>query len=50
MIFGYFYLRHRPSVLNIDWMDSYRRWQLRRSRRRFKVYMKKRDGGDRWVN
>lgn len=51
MVFGYFYLRHRPRFLNVDWMESYRRWQMRRARRRFQVYMKKRNGsGDDWVN
>ncbi len=52
MVIGYFYLRHRPSVLDIDWLGSYRQWQLRRARRKFQVYMKKRDrgGGDRWVH
>ena len=52
MVIGYFYLRHRPSALDIDWLGSYRQWQLRRARRKFQVYMKKRDrgGGDRWVH
>ena len=50
MIFGYLYLRHRPRSLDTDWMESYRRWQLRRARRRFKVYMRKRNGPDDWVN
>ena len=52
MVFGYFYLRHRPSFLDIDWADSYRRWQRRRAQRKFQVYMKKRNrpGGDDWVN
>ncbi len=52
MVIGYFYLRHRPGVLDIDWLGSYRQWQLRRARRKFQVYMKKRDrgGGDRWVH
>lgn len=52
MAFGYYYLRFRPSVLDIDWLASYRNWQRRRARRRFEVYMKKqnrpRNGG--WVN
>ena len=51
MVFGYFYLRHRPSALNIDWADSYRRWQRRRAQRKFEVYLKKKDrpGGGPWV-
>ena len=52
MVIGYFYLRHRPGFLDIDWLGSYRQWQRRRARRRFQVYMKKRDrqGGSGWVN
>ena len=57
MLFGFFYLRYRPAFLDIDWLGSYRQWQLRRARRRFQVYMKKRDGdsgrgsaGGGWVN
>ncbi len=52
MVIGYFYLRHRPAFLDIDWTDSFRRWQRRRAQRKFEVYMKKRDrpGGGGWVN
>lgn len=52
MLFGYFYLRYKPDFLDIDWMASYRRWQLRRAQRKFEVYMRKRDrsGGGGWVN
>ena len=53
MAFGYFYLRYKPEFLDIDWMATYRRWQLRRAQRKFKVYMRKRDrpgGGGGWVN
>lgn len=52
MVFGFFYLRYRPEFLDIDWIGSYRQWKLRRARRKFEVYMKKRkrsdDGG--WVH
>jgi len=53
MVFGYFYLRYRPDVLDIDWVGSYRLWKARRARRKFEVYMRKhrRDPGDSgWVN
>jgi hypothetical protein len=52
MVFGYIYLRYRPDFLNIDWAASYRRWRLQRSKRRFEVYMKKRDrsGSGGWLN
>lgn len=43
MVFAWVYLRHRPKFLDVDWLGSYRQWKLRRSRRRFEVYMKKRD-------
>jgi membrane associated rhomboid family serine protease len=51
MVIGYFYLRRRPSALNIDWADTYRRWQRRRAQRKFEVYLKKKDrpGGGPWV-
>jgi len=51
MLFGYIYLRHRPQFLDIDWVGSYRQWRLRRARRKFETYMKKRDGsgGGGWV-
>lgn len=51
MVFGWIYLRYRPGFLDIDWTASYRQWRLRRARRRFEVYMKKRDrSGGGWVN
>ena len=42
----------KPKFLDIDWTMAYRQWRLRRARRKFEVYMKKRgdDGPDRWVN
>ena len=50
IVFGYFYLRYQPGFLNIDWVDSYRRWQRRRAQRRFEVYMRKKDRPGPWVN
>lgn len=46
MAFAWVYLKHRPKFLDIDWLSSYRKWKLRRSKRRFEVYMKKRDRHD----
>ena len=50
MAFAFFHLRYRPAFLNIDWVDSYRRWQRRRAQRRFEVYMRKKDRPGPWVN
>lgn len=54
MFFAFLYFRRRPSFFKIDWVGSYREWKLRRARRKFEVYMRKRDrnGGDDgpWVN
>lgn len=51
---GYYFVRFRPKILDTDWQSTFRQWQLRRSRRKFEVYMKKRDrsgGGEGpWVN
>lgn len=49
---GFIYLRYKPSFLTIDWAASYRQWQLRRAKRKFEVYMKKKDRSDGggWVN
>jgi membrane associated rhomboid family serine protease len=52
MLFGYIYLRSKPKFLDIDWLMAYRQWRLRRARKKFEVYMRKRDGGQGggWVN
>lgn len=54
MLFGWLYLRSKPKFLEIDYVMAYRQWKLRRARRKFEVYMKKRDGegggGGPWVN
>lgn len=51
MLCGFILLRYRPRGLNIDWGTSYRNWKLKRARRKFEVYMDKRDRKDgRWVN
>jgi len=43
MIFGYINLRYRPDLLEFDWISAYRQWKLKRARRKFEVYMRKRD-------
>ncbi len=59
MLFGWIYLRHKPKFLdrlsNIDWVMAHRQWKLKQARRKFEVYMRKRDGdgdgdGGGWVN
>jgi hypothetical protein len=32
-----------------EWRLAYDRWRKRRLRKKFEVYMRKQDGGDRWV-
>ncbi len=53
MVFGYFYLKSR--LPRVDLLGSlrhqYREWRIGRARRRFQVYLRKKDSGrDRWVN
>ncbi len=53
MIFGYFYLRSK--FIRLDWLGSlqreYEAWRRGRAKRKFQVYLRKRDSGrDRWVN
>ena len=53
MALGWYCVRSRPKLLDIDWQSTYRQWRLRRSRKRFEVYMKKRDStgrGGPWVH
>ena len=53
MVFAYINLRYRPDLLDFDWVSAYRQWKLKRARRKFEVYMRKRDrsdGGGGWVN
>ena len=53
MALGWYCVRSRPKLLDIDWQSTYRQWRLRRSRKRFEVYMKKRDSSGRggpWVH
>jgi len=55
MLFAWTYIRSKPKFLDVDYVMAYRQWKLRRARRKFEVYMKKRgDSGDGnggpWVN
>lgn len=54
MFFAFLYFRRRPNFFKIDWVGAYREWKLRRARRKFEVYMRKRDrddgNGGGWVN
>ena len=52
MVFGFYYLRFRPTFFDIDWLGSLRLWQRKRAQRRFEVYMRKQDRRrpDDWVN
>ena len=56
MVFGYIYLRSK-KMNNVDLWGSaqymYKEWKLRRAKRKFQVYMRKKQDGpdrDRWVN
>ena len=52
MIFGFYYLRFRPRLFDIDWIGSLRLWKRRQTQQRFEVYMRKQNRGrpDDWVN
>ena len=53
MVGGYLLLRGRKLKIQIRQpaMDAYKDWKLRRAKKKFQVYLKKRDSGpDRWVN
>ena len=52
MIFGFYYLRFRPRLFDIDWIGSLRLWKRRQAQQRFEVYMRKQNRGrpDDWIN
>ncbi|HMF78217.1 MAG TPA: rhomboid family intramembrane serine protease [Bryobacteraceae bacterium] len=53
MVGGYLLLRGRKLKIQIRQpiMDGYKDWKLRRAKKKFQVYLKKRDSGpDRWVH
>lgn len=53
MIFGLFYLKVKPRWLHLgDLHYRYKQWKVQRAKRKFQVYMRKHQGGDRdrWVN
>lgn len=55
MLVGYLYLRSEPSYRRGNWAGSpgrlYRGWKMRRNKRKFEVYIKKRNSDrDRWIH
>jgi membrane associated rhomboid family serine protease len=51
MLFGYLYLKGPwPALRMPDALGAYRRWKLQRAKKKFQVYMRKRDGRGPWVN
>ena len=53
LIAGYLFLRGRRLQSNIrqPLLSGYKDWKLRRAKRKFEVYLKKRDSsGDRWIH
>ena len=53
MVGGYLLLRGRKLNIQVRQpiMDGYKDWKLRRAKKKFQVYLKKRDSGpDRWVH
>ncbi len=54
MALGYYFVRRQaglPRLPSLNLSAEYRQWQLRRSRRKFEAYMKRRDrGGGPWVH
>jgi membrane associated rhomboid family serine protease len=54
MAFGYLYLkRGLPRFMRVSAPDiggAYKRWKLARAKRKFQVYLRKRDGGGGWTN
>lgn len=53
LLFGYFYVRwgrHTQIDLLGPLERRYQRWKIERAKRKFQVYLRKRDSDDRWVN
>ncbi|MGB7758250.1 MAG: rhomboid family intramembrane serine protease [Bryobacteraceae bacterium] len=49
--FGFLYLRRRlPRLPRPDIGGAYRQWKLRRAKRKFQTFMRKRDGRGPWVS
>ena len=49
--FGFVYLKGRlPRLPMPDGGGAYRQWKLRRAKKKFQIFMKKRDGRGPWVN
>jgi membrane associated rhomboid family serine protease len=53
MAFGYLYLKRSLPVLRLPGVDiqgTYNRWRMARAKKKFQVYLRKRDGRGPWVN
>jgi len=53
MAFGYLYLKRRLPAFRLPGLDlrgAYNRWRMARAKKKFQVYMRKRDGRGPWVN
>ena len=53
MAFGYLYLKRRLPVLRLPGLDlrgAYNRWRMARAKKKFQVYLRKRDDQGPWVN
>jgi membrane associated rhomboid family serine protease len=53
MAFGYLYLKRRLPAVRLPALDlrgAYNRWRMARAKKKFQVYMRKRDGRGPWVN
>jgi hypothetical protein len=51
MLFGYVYLKGPRMAFRLPYAaGAYRQWKLRRAKRKFQVYMRKRGGRGPWVN
>jgi membrane associated rhomboid family serine protease len=49
--FGYLYVKRRlPAMRAPDFGGEYRRWKMGRAKKRFQVYLRKKGGGNPWVN
>jgi membrane associated rhomboid family serine protease len=53
MAFGYLYLKRSLPVVRLPGLDvqgAYNRWRMARAKKKFQVYLRKRDGRGPWVN
>ena len=53
MAFGYLYLKRRLPVLRLPKLGlkgAYNRWRMARAKKKFQVYLRKRDDRGPWMN